>query len=146
MTRTALGAYPVEQLAARGQLGHDVVFVLSWSVLASCLRRKDAHPRLEPVVELDNVRVVHALKHLQLVVDHLLVPAHVLLQDDLDGDLALGAVGLSDNAIGTGTERLSEAVSRSGGQWLVCSCVRGKRGVRTCGRSCQAGRAACSAY
>jgi len=62
-------------------------------------------------VELDNVRVLHALQHLQLVVDHLLVPADVLLEDDLDGDLALGAVGLADDAIGSGTQRLSEAVS-----------------------------------
>ena len=62
-------------------------------------------------MELDNVRVLHALQHLQLVVDHLLVPADVLLEDDLDGDLALGAVGLADDAIGSGTQRLSEAVS-----------------------------------
>lgn len=57
------------------------------------------------------MRVLHALQHLQLVVDHLLVPADVLLEDDLDGDLALGAVGLADDAIGSGTQRLSEAVS-----------------------------------
>lgn len=59
------------------------------------------------------MRVVHALKHLQLVVDHLLVAAHVLLQDDLDRDLALGAVGLPDNAICAGAQCLSKAVSRS---------------------------------
>ena len=57
------------------------------------------------------MRVLHALQHLQLVVDHLLVPADVLLEDDLDGDLALGAVGLADDAIGSSTQRLSEAVS-----------------------------------
>jgi hypothetical protein len=59
------------------------------------------------------VRVLHALQHLELIVDHLLVPADVLLQDDLDGDLALGAVGLTDDAICTSSQRLSEAVSRS---------------------------------
>jgi hypothetical protein len=50
-------------------------------------------------VELDNVRVLHALQHLQLVVYHLLISPHILLQDDLDGNLALGTVGLSDDAI-----------------------------------------------
>jgi hypothetical protein len=69
------------------------------------------------------VWVVHALKHLQLVVHHLLVSAHVLLQDDLDGDLTLGAVGLPDDTIGTGTQRLSEAVARPGGRCLACGCL-----------------------
>lgn len=62
-------------------------------------------------MELDNVRVLHALKHFQLVVYHLLVASHVLLQDDLDCDLALWAIGLSNDAIGTGAECLSEAIS-----------------------------------
>jgi hypothetical protein len=72
-----------------------------------------AHPRLEPVVELDNVRMLHALQHFQLIVHHLLVSSHVLLQDDLDGDLALGAVGLPDDAICTGAQCLSKAVAGS---------------------------------
>ena len=63
-------------------------------------------------MELDNVWVAHTLKHLQLVVDHLLVAAHIPLQDDLDRNLALGAVGLSDNAICAGTQRLPKAISR----------------------------------
>jgi hypothetical protein len=62
-------------------------------------------------VELDNVRVLHALQHLQLVVHHLLVAADVLLQNNLDGNLALGAVSLADDSIRAGTQRLSEAVS-----------------------------------
>jgi hypothetical protein len=62
-------------------------------------------------VELDNVRVLHALEHLQLVVHHLLIAPNILLQNDLDGDLALGAVGLPDNAIGAGTQCLAEAVA-----------------------------------
>lgn len=57
------------------------------------------------------MRVLHALKHFQLIIHHLLVASHVLLQDDLDRDLALGAVGLSHDAIGTGAQCLSEAVS-----------------------------------
>jgi hypothetical protein len=63
-------------------------------------------------MKLDNVRMAHALKHLQLVVDHLLVPANVLLQDDLDCDLALGAVCLPDDAIRASAQRLSKTVSR----------------------------------
>jgi len=62
-------------------------------------------------VELDNVRVLHALQHLQLIVHHLLVATDVLFQDDLNSDLALGAVGLADDAISAGAQRLSEAVS-----------------------------------
>jgi hypothetical protein len=62
-------------------------------------------------VKLDNVRVLHALQHLQLVVDHLLVAAHILLQDDLDSDLALGAVCFPDDTVGSGAKCLSEAVS-----------------------------------
>lgn len=54
--------------------------------------------------------VLEALQHLELVVDHLVVAFDVLLQDDLDGAFSLGRVCLSDNAIGTGTERLAEPV------------------------------------
>jgi hypothetical protein len=57
--------------------------------------------------------VFHALQHLQLVVHHLLIAFYVLLQDDFDSDLALGAVGLTDDAICAGAQCLSEAVSRS---------------------------------
>jgi hypothetical protein len=74
-------------------------------------------------MELDNVWVAHALKHLQLIVDHLLVAAHVLLQDDLDRDLTLGAVGLSHDAIRAGTQRPSKAVS--GPAITTLSTVRG---------------------
>jgi hypothetical protein len=64
-------------------------------------------------MELDNVRMLHALQHLQLIVHHLLVAADILLQDDLDGDLALGTVSLPDNPICASAQCLSEAVSRS---------------------------------
>jgi hypothetical protein len=70
-----------------------------------------AYPRLEPVVELDDVRVLHLLQHFQLVVDHLLVAANILLQDDLDRDLAIRAVGLANDSIGSGAQRLSELVA-----------------------------------
>ena len=74
----------------------------------------DAHSRLEPIVEFDNVRVLHALQHLQLIVHHLLVSAHILLQYDLDRDFTLGAVGLSDDTVCTGTQCLSEAITGPG--------------------------------
>lgn len=75
----ALFTDTVEQLATRGQLGYDVVFVLMASAVVCLIQCLLAHPRLEPVVELDNVRVLHALQHLEFVVDHLLIPTHVLL-------------------------------------------------------------------
>ena len=64
-------------------------------------------------MELDNVWVLHLLQHFQLVVDHLLVTADILLQDDLHGDLALGTVSFSDNTVCSSAQCLSEAVSRS---------------------------------
>lgn len=64
-------------------------------------------------MELDNVWVLHALKHLQLIIDHLLVAAHILLQDNLDCDLALRAVSFPNDAICPSTQCLSKAVSRS---------------------------------
>ena len=65
--------------------------------------------------------VLHLLQHLQFVVDHLLVSANVLLQDDLDSDLALGAVGLANNAIGAGTQGSAEAVA--GSAFVVLSII-----------------------
>lgn len=64
-------------------------------------------------MELDNVRVLHALQHLELVVDHLLISADIFLQDNFDGDLALGAVSLSDNTICSSAQCLPETVSGS---------------------------------
>jgi hypothetical protein len=64
-------------------------------------------------VKLDNVWVLHALQHLQLIVHHLLISLDILLQDDFDSDLALGAVGLAHDAVCAGAQCLSEAVSGS---------------------------------
>lgn len=69
------------------------------------------HPRLEPVVEFDDMWMLHALKHLKLVIDHLLISAHVFLEDDFDSNLAIRAGGFSHNSIGSGTQRLSKVVS-----------------------------------
>ena len=54
--------------------------------------------------------VLQPLKHRQLVVHHLLVALDVLLEDDLDGDLAGRAFSLANDAICAGTERASESV------------------------------------
>src|SRR3569833_1046757 len=114
----ALLADPVEQLAARRQLGDDVVLVLQQSCLVSPAgrgahiyiynrgatrpQRSPTHPRLEPVYKADNMGVVQLLEHVQLVVHHALIALDVLLQDDLDGHLARWAVGLANYAIGAG--------------------------------------------
>lgn len=57
------------------------------------------------------MRVLHLLQHFQLIVDHLLVTADILLQDDLHRDLALRAVGLSNDTIGSSTQCLSKLVA-----------------------------------
>lgn len=62
-------------------------------------------------MELDNVRVLHALQHLQLIVHHLLVAPDIFLQDDFDSDLAFRALGLSDNAVCSSTQCFAEPVS-----------------------------------
>ena len=54
--------------------------------------------------------VLQALKHVELVVDHFLIAFDILLQDDLDSDLALWTVGFSDDSIGSRTECPSEAI------------------------------------
>ena len=74
-------------------------------------------------MELDNVRVLHALQHLELIVDHLLVSANILLQDDLDRDLALRTVGFPDDTICASTQCLSKAVSGSAIGVLARPCL-----------------------
>lgn len=83
--------------------------------------REGTHPRLEPVHKFDDMGVLQALKHVKLVVDHPLVALDILLQDDLDSDLAFWAVGLSDNSIGTCAECSSEAVFGPGRYWSATS-------------------------
>lgn len=95
-------------------------------------------------MELDDVWVLHALQHLEFIVNHLLVSANILFQDDLDRNLTLRAVGLTDNAVRASTQCLSEAVSGSVAVVLASNvCLRGARQARTCDHSYRAGRAAC---
>lgn len=69
------------------------------------------YPRFEPVNELDNVRMLQPLQHVEFVVDHLLVSLDILLQDDLDGDFARRPFGLPYDAIGTSAECATESIS-----------------------------------
>lgn len=71
---------------------------------------RGAHPRLEPVDKLDNVRMLELLEHLELVVDHLLVTLDISLQDNLDGHLARGAISLTNDTICSSTESSTESV------------------------------------
>lgn len=152
----ALLADAVEELPARRQLGDDVVLVLqNWSAPSHLPRPSSpgprwaaAYPRLEPVDEAHNVRVLQALQEVQLVVHHALVAPDVLLQDDLNGDLALRRVGLADDAIGSGAEGATELVFGSahrldtplveralGGAFTSCRSFRaGRRGGSACWR------------
>ena len=58
--------------------------------------------------------MVEGLEHFQLIVDHLLIPTDILLQDNLDGDLSSsGGLGLTDDTICSCTEGSSEPVQRS---------------------------------
>lgn len=65
--------------------------------------RERTYSGLEPIDEFDDVGVLKPLKHLKFVVHHLLVSLDILLQDDLDGDLAGRAFGLANDAIGSST-------------------------------------------
>lgn len=56
------------------------------------------------------MRVLQALQHRKLVIDHLLVTLDVLLQDALDGNLASRTVCLTNDSIGTSTESASEHI------------------------------------
>ena len=62
----------VEQLPSRSKLGDDVVLVLEGggAISASVAwgrTAKNTHPRLEPIGELDDMRVLQTLEQIQLV-------------------------------------------------------------------------------
>lgn len=109
--KLALLANTVEQLSSSSQLSDDVVLVLRFVSLKLVETSCGLYPGLEPVVELDNVRVLHALQHLKLIVDHLLVALDISLQDDLHSDLSLWTVGLSNDTICSRAQCLAEAVA-----------------------------------
>jgi len=58
--------------------------------------------------------MVEGLEHFQLIVDHLLIPTDILLQNNLDGDLSSGGgLGFADDTICSCTEGSSEPVQSS---------------------------------
>lgn len=74
-------------------------------------RRNDAYLGLEPVDERDDVRVLERLQHLKFIIDHALVSADILLQNNLDCNLfSVGRLRLANNAVGACTQRPSEFV------------------------------------
>lgn len=102
--KLALLADTIEKLAASSQLGHDVILVLARNVVSRANVNGGAndigsYPRLEPVNKLDNVRMMEALEHVKLIVYHPLIALDILLQDDLDSNLASWAVSLAYNAV-----------------------------------------------
>jgi hypothetical protein len=103
----------IEKLSSGSKLSDDVVLVLrKCKAQRAKLQERSTHPRLEPIAERNDVRMMQPLQQLQLVVDHLLVTLHVFLEDDLYGDLAGGAVCLPDNTVGTSTLRSRQICAR----------------------------------
>lgn len=112
LRKLAVIANSIEQLSTSGQLCHNVEFVLDLSDSAisdNC--RAQTHLGLEPVNKGDDVRMLKLLKHLKFVVDHVLISANILLQDDLDCDfLSVLGLGFPDDTVGASTQRASELV------------------------------------
>ena len=65
------------------------------------------------------MRVLQALEQVELVENHLLVAPDILLQDDLDGHPAVGALSLPDDAISAGAERAAKPVPGSNSRALA---------------------------
>lgn len=59
---------------------------------------------------MHDMRMVQSLQKLQLIVHHLLISAHALLQDDFDGDFAFRGVGFADDAVRACAEGSTEAI------------------------------------
>lgn len=71
---------------------------------------ESTHSGLEPIDELDDVRMLQPLQHGKLVIDHLLIAFDVLFQDDFDGNLASRAIRLANDAISASAKSASELV------------------------------------
>src|SRR5262249_43959710 len=66
-----------------------------------------------PVHEPDDTGVLQVLEHLHFVVYHALVPLYVLLEDNLYGHLARGAIRLTNDAIGASSQGTTKSIFRS---------------------------------
>jgi hypothetical protein len=76
---------------------------------------------LKPLLKLDDMWMFHSLQHIHLIIDHLLISSHILLQDDLDSAFAVWSIGFADNTICSGTQCSPEAIFRSSRSTLVFS-------------------------
>jgi hypothetical protein len=57
------------------------------------------------------VGVLEGLQHLKLVMDHILITANILFENNLDRDLfSIGGVRLANDAVSACTQRPSEPV------------------------------------
>lgn len=110
----ALFANSVEQLSTSSKFGNNVPFVLCDHVRLIRSDGRGSYLRLEPLMKLDNMRMLHSLQHLHLIVYHLFIALDILLEDDLDSAFALRAVCLADYAICSCAECLSESIFGSG--------------------------------
>ena len=63
----------------------------------------DSHLRLEPVMEPNDMRMFHSLKHFQFVINHLLVILDILLHDNLDGIFATFLLSFPNDSIRSST-------------------------------------------
>lgn len=83
----------------------------------------DSYLGFEPVMESNNVSMLHPLQQDHLVVHHPLISLDILLEDDFDGvSLAIG-FGLSDDAICSRTKCPAEAILCSMHDPLASLCV-----------------------
>lgn len=71
------------------------------------------YPRLEPVVKLDDVRVMKALQHCKFIINHLLIAFDILFQNNFHRDLSRGRICFANNSIGPSTKCPSETILRS---------------------------------
>ena len=71
---------------------------------------ENTHPRLEPVDEFHDMRMIQSLQHLQLLIDHLLVSFDILLQNYLDCHFVSVKVCFAYNAVGACSECSTELV------------------------------------
>lgn len=97
----ALVANAIKQLPSCSKLSDDIELVLQMcqSSLYLLFRLVCPHPRLEPILKFDNVRMAQCLEHLQLVVDHLFIAFNALFENDLDSTFVPLILGFSDDSV-----------------------------------------------
>ena len=86
--------------------------------------------------------MLEALEHLQLVKNHALIAPDVFLQDDLDGDPSICAVGLPDDTVGACAQRAPEAIFRPISSVSVLPAASNGRNGGIMRTSCRSSRAA----